>query len=134
MYRVPAACGAWAGVWLRATQGVPAVAVNTVHLPSVYNVILPDRLYQVKAVQAVFEKLIPQAERHQASVFNQGDGLVVLSQGLKRYWEERGVHVPIHVIPRSVDPTIFNRGFEHDPFPAEAKRGTRLLVAFIANQ
>jgi len=52
----------------------------------------------------------------------------VLSEGLKHYWEDRGVRVPIHVIPRSVDPGIFDRGYEHDPFPAEAKRGTRLLV------
>src|SRR5690606_4169906 len=117
-----------AGVWLRAKQRVPAIAVNTVHLPSVYNVILPDSLYQVKAVQTVFEKMVGQVERYQAGVFNRGDGLVVLSDGLKRYWEDRGVTVPIHVIPRSVDPSIFDRGYDHDPFPAEAKRGNRLLV------
>ena len=117
-----------AGVWLRAHGRVPAIAVNTVHLPSVYNVVLPDRLYQVKAVQAVFEKVIAHIERQQAMVYNQGDGLVVLSEGLKQYWEARGVHVPIHVIPRSVDPQVFNRGFDHDPFPKQAKQGARLLV------
>src|SRR5688572_8780012 len=117
-----------AGIWLRAKQRVPAIAVNTVHLPSVYNVVLPDRLYQVKAVQGIFEKLVGQVERHQASVYNKGDGLIVLSEGLKHYWEDRGVNVPIHVIPRAVDPSIFDRGYEHDPFPAEAKRGNRLLV------
>src|SRR5690606_14010202 len=89
---------------------------------------LPDSLYQVKAVQTVFEKMVGQVERYQAGVFNRGDGLVVLSDGLKRYWEDRGVTVPIHVIPRSVDPSIFDRGYDHDPFPAEAKRGNRLLV------
>ncbi|HEU5073206.1 MAG TPA: glycosyltransferase [Polyangiaceae bacterium] len=117
-----------AGIWLRAKQRVPAIAVNTVHLPSVYNVVLPDSLYQVKAVQAVFEKMIAQVERYQAGLFNRGDGLIVLSEGLKHYWTERGVTVPIHVIPRSVDPSIFDRGYDHDPFPAEAKRGSRLLV------
>jgi len=117
-----------AGIWLRAKQRVPAIAVNTVHLPSVYNVVLPDSLYQVKAVQGIFEKLVTRVERHQASVYNKGDGLIVLSEGLKRYWEERGVQVPIHVIPRAVDPSIFDRGYDHDPFPAEAKRGSRLLV------
>jgi glycosyltransferase involved in cell wall biosynthesis len=72
--------------------------------------------------------LIRRIERHQALVYNQGDGLIVLSNGLKHYWETRGVRVPIHVIPRSVDPTVFKRGFDHDPFPKEAKPGTRLLV------
>ncbi len=117
-----------AGLWLRTARDVPALAVNTVHLPSVYNVILPDRLYQVKSVQRFFEKMVRVVERHQAGLYNQGDGLIVLSDGLKKYWEERGVRVPISVIPRSVDPKIFDRGFDHDPFPAAAKRGTRLLV------
>jgi len=117
-----------AGVWLRAKHRVPTVAVHTVHLPSVYNVILPDSLYQVKAVQGIFEKLVGQVERYQAGVYNKGDGLIVLSEGLKHYWQDRGVKVPIHVIPRAVDPGIFDRGYEHDPFPAEAKRGSRLLV------
>lgn len=117
-----------AGVWLRAAHKVPAIAVNTVHLPSVYNVVLPDRLYQVKAVQAVCERVVTRVERYAAGVYNQGDALVVLSDGLKRYWLERGVRVPIHVIPRSVDPSVFNRGFEHDPFPVEAQPGSRLLV------
>lgn len=117
-----------AGLWLRYKQGVPAIAVNTVHLPSIYNVILPDRLYEVKAVQGVFQRVVRKVEQLQAGMFNQGDGLVVLSDGLKRYWEARGVNVPIHVIPRSVDPSIFDRGFEHDPFPAAAKPGGRLLV------
>jgi len=117
-----------AGVWLRSAYQVPFLAVNTVHLPSVYNVILPDHLFQVKAVQGLFGKAVAHVERYQASIYNQGDGLVVLSEGLKRYWEERGVRVPIHVIPRSVDPSIFKRGCDHDPFPPEARRGTRLLV------
>lgn len=117
-----------AGVWLRAKHRVPTIAVNTVHLPSVYNVILPDSLYQVKAVKGIFAKVVSQVERYQAGVYNKGDGLIVLSDGLKHYWQDRGVTVPIHVIPRSVDPSIFDRGYEHDPFPAEAKRGSRLLV------
>lgn len=32
------------GVWLRAGAGVPLLCVNTIHLPSVYNVLLPDAL------------------------------------------------------------------------------------------
>jgi glycosyltransferase involved in cell wall biosynthesis len=118
-----------AGVWLRATQGVPSIAVNTVHLPSVYNVILPDKLYQLKSVQRVCERVVRKLERFTANTYNQGDGLVVLSDGLKQYWLERGVKVPISVIPRAVDPSIFSRGHDHDPFPKETKQGARLLVA-----
>ena len=35
------------GVWLRAKAGVPFLCVNTIHLPSVYNVLLPDALNTV---------------------------------------------------------------------------------------
>ena len=34
---------------------------------------------------------------------------MVLSDGLKSYWRERGVTVPIHVIPRAVQPEIFDK-------------------------
>ena len=118
-----------AGIWLRTAHRVPYISVNTVHLPSVYNVVLPERLYQVGAVRKAFGGgVIPWLERQIASVYNQGDGLIVLSEGLRNYWMKRGVKVPIFVIPRSVDPKIFDRGADHDPFPAETKRGTRLLV------
>ena len=33
----------------------------------------------------------------------------MLSEGLRSYWRERGVTVPIHVIPRAVQPEIFDR-------------------------
>jgi 1,2-diacylglycerol 3-alpha-glucosyltransferase len=117
-----------AGVWLRARSGVPLVCVNTIHLPSVYNVVLPESLYQTRADQAFREHVIPWVEQQCVSAYNQGDGLVVLAQGLKSYWEDRGVRVPIHVIPRAVDPAVFNAGDGTDPFPAAATRGFRLLV------
>lgn len=118
-----------AGVWLRQRHGVPLVCVNTVHMPSVYNVMLPDRLNAMKSVQRLFrERLIPWVERSFASIYNAGDALVVLSPGLKRYWEERGVTVPIHVIPRAIERRIFDRTDQSDPFPARALPGKRLLV------
>jgi glycosyltransferase involved in cell wall biosynthesis len=117
-----------AGVWLRARRGVPLLCVNTIHLPSVYNVVLPEALYQTRANDVLREHVVPWVEQHSVSAYNQSDGLVVLSQGLRRYWLERGVRVPIHVIPRAVDPAIFNTEQPHDPFPAAAPRGTRLLV------
>ena len=118
-----------AGTWLRARARVPFVAVNTVHLPSVYNALLPDVLDRSDAVHAVFKNgIVPFAEQQTVSAYNQGDGLVVLSRGLARYWSERGVTVPIHVIPRAIDPRVFDRAATHDPFAPRAKRGGRLIV------
>ena len=117
-----------AGVWLRARRGVPLVSVNTIHLPSVYNVVLPESLYQTRADEVFRERVVPWVEQQTVSAYNQGDGLVVLSQGLKRYWLERGVQVPIHVIPRAIEPAVFEAENQPDPFPSAVTRGFRLLV------
>jgi 1,2-diacylglycerol 3-alpha-glucosyltransferase len=118
-----------AGTWLRARRGVPLLCVNTVHLPSVYNVMLPDRLNRRASIRTLFERhVIPRLERHTAQIYNQSDGLIVLSGGLEPYWRERGVRVPIHVIPRAVEPRIFDVPPGPDPFPVTASPGCRLLV------
>ena len=118
-----------AGTWLRARHGVPLLCVNTVHLRSVYNVMLPDRLNQKASVRTLFERhIIPRLERQTAQIYNQSDGLIVLSGGFESYWRERGVRVPIHVIPRAVEPRIFDAPPGPDPFPATAAPGFRLLV------
>lgn len=120
------------GVWLRATQHIPFVSVNTLHLRTLYNVVLPDGLAHRKSVIDLFEShVIPSLERHAAQVYNRSDGLIVLSHGLARFWRERGVHTPIHVVPRSVDPKIFADADGADPFVAleqRAERSARLLV------
>jgi len=117
-----------AGVWLRATDGVPFVSVNTIHLPSVYNVVVPEALYNARVQELFLTKIVPWLEHQTVGAYNQGDGLIVLSSGLKRYWEERGVTVPISVIPRAVDPRIFDADVKIDPFAPRAARGSRLLV------
>ena len=117
------------GVWLRRAARVPLVCVNTIHLPSVYDVLLPSWLHGRRWAHKVFERwIIPWAERMAAELYNDGDGLVVLSQGLKRYWRERGVKVPIFVIPRSVEPKVFDQGPLENPFPAQCVKGERLLM------
>lgn len=118
-----------AGLWLRAVHDVPFLAVNTLHLPSVYNVVLPDALAKSPMVNKFCsEKVIPNLERHAADVYNHTDGLIVLSKGLEQYWRDRGVTVPIHVIPRAVEPKIFDQPAGQDPFPAWCTPGQRLLV------
>ncbi len=117
------------GLWLRATRGIPLVAVNTVHLPSVYPVVMPESLHDSKAAHWLFQKsFLKLGDRTSASAYNGCDGLIVLSNGLKHYWEERGVTTPIHVIPRCVEPKIFDTAPGPDPFPRGFRKGARLLV------
>ena len=118
-----------AGSYMRQQYGVPLVCVNTVHMPSVYNVILPDALNEVGPVNQFFEeRLIPMVESQSTDVYNTGDALVCLSPGLKQYWRDRGVEVPIHVIPRAIETRIFDQVGQDDPFEREAKPGARLVV------
>jgi glycosyltransferase involved in cell wall biosynthesis len=119
----------YAGGWLRQQHGVPLVSVNTVHMPSVYNVVLPDSVNQVPSVNKLFSRrVIPWVEDNTTDAYNVGDALVVLSPGLQKYWEDRGVEVPIHVIPRAIERRIFDATDQDDPFPREAAPGARLLV------
>lgn len=117
------------GTWLRARHRVPYLCVNTFHVPSAYNVMLPDSLLASRWVRRWFdERVIPLVERSTVQAYNASDGLIVLSEGLKRYWEKRGVSVPIFTIPRSIEPRIFDARTTHDPFDPLASRGGRLLV------
>lgn len=117
-----------AGLWLRRNHGVPLVCVNTIHLPSVYDVLLPQSLHNNPVSHELFQKrVVPWVEQQTVDIYNGGDALVVLSEGLRTYWRERGVTVPIEVIPRSVEPAIFDQLPEADPFPEWASRGDRLL-------
>jgi 1,2-diacylglycerol 3-alpha-glucosyltransferase len=116
------------GVWLRAAHHVPLLCVNTVHVPAVYSVLLPEALMREPRIHDLFqERIMPWLAQHSAHVYNLSDGMVVLSHGLERYWRQHGVEVPIHVIPRSVDSVIFDRPAACDPFPATSPRGGRLL-------
>src|SRR5690606_16940523 len=74
------------------------------------------------------QNLVPWVERATSDAYNAGDALIVLSKGLERYWRQRGVTIPVFVIPRSVEPRIFDQRNQPDPFPAWARRGSRLLV------
>jgi 1,2-diacylglycerol 3-alpha-glucosyltransferase len=116
------------GVWLRQTRGVPMLCVNTIHLPSVFDVLIPDSLHDnARLNDFCRDKVIPFAESQTVRTYNETDGLIVLSEGLGEYWRERGVTVPIHVIPRCIEPKIFDVPPQPDPFPHQATKGHRLL-------
>jgi glycosyltransferase involved in cell wall biosynthesis len=116
------------GVWLRRVKGIPLIAVNTTHVPAAYHVLLPTWLSKHPAVHGALRwALLRPCERLFTSIYNGGDGLVVLSDGLAAYWRENGVTVPIHVIPRAVSPGFFDNPPEADPY--NSPPGTRLLCA-----
>jgi glycosyltransferase involved in cell wall biosynthesis len=124
------------GVWLRKMKGIPLICVNTTHLSAAYDVLLPEAVKQLGWVNAALESALKRpVDNHYAAMYNDSDGLVVLSEGLRSYWRERGVTVPIHVIPRAVQPEVFDRPLGDDPYThlenAEGRswRGARLLCA-----
>jgi len=117
------------GLWLRRAKGTPLVCVNTVHLPSVYPVVMPDALHHNETAHRLFQStFLRLAEGTSVDVYNQSDGLVVLCKGLERYWRDRGVKSPIHVVPRNVEPRIFDVPTGADPYPKHMRRGFRLVV------
>ena len=118
-----------AGAYLRATQKVPLVCVNTTMLSSLYDVLLPESMSSNERVQEFCQRyVIPFAEQASVKVYNNSDGLIVLSKGLETYWRDRGVTVPIHVIPRAVNPAICSAEVGADPYHPRTRPGSRLLV------
>lgn len=124
------------GVWLRKMRGIPLICVNTTHLSAAYDVLLPENVKNLGWVNTGLELALKRpCESHFAKIYNDSDGLVVLSEGLRSYWRERGVTCPIHVIPRAVQPAIFDRPLGDDPYTHlegagnTTWRGARLLCA-----
>ncbi len=124
------------GVWLRKMKGTPLLCVNTTHLAAAYDVLLPESVSKVGWVNAGLEFALKRPyERLYAGIYNNSDGLVVLSEGLRSYWRERGVTAPIHVVPRAVQPELFDAPLGRDPYErlrsdsVSPARGSRLLCA-----
>jgi 1,2-diacylglycerol 3-alpha-glucosyltransferase len=124
------------GIWLREMKGIPLLCVNTTHLVAAYDVLLPEKWAKNELLQAGLHLTLRKPfERLFANIYNQSDGLVVLSEGLRTYWRERGVTAPIHVVPRTVQPDVFDRALGADPYAelfetrGMAHRGPRLLCA-----
>ncbi len=122
------------GIWLRRMKGIPLLCVNTTHLAAAYDVLLPESISKIEAVHAGLEIMFRRPyEELFAKIYNDSDGLVVLSEGLRRYWRERGVTAPIHVIPRAVQPDNFDRPLGADPYVRllgeKGSKGARLLCA-----
>lgn len=122
------------GIWLRKMRGIPFLCVNTTHLASAYEVLLPDSISRVQAVHAGLDWALRRPYQNLFKrIYNESDGLVVLSEGLRAYWRQCGVEVPIHVIPRAVQPEVFDRQqTDDDPYESflgPLAHGPRLLSA-----
>ena len=124
------------GIWLRKMRGTPLLCVNTTHLTAAYDVLLPERLSRIEWVHtALLKTLQTPMEQHFVGMYNQSDGLIVLSEGLRDYWRGCGVTAPIHVIPRMVPEDVFDGPLGPDPYaPLLTARGldpsgARLLSA-----
>jgi glycosyltransferase involved in cell wall biosynthesis len=111
------------GVWLRRTKGTALLCVNTTHLAAAYDVLLPERLSKLPVVHETVDRTLKRPyENLFRDVYNESDGLIVLSNGLKDYWAERGVRVPIYVIPRVVAAEVFERPLGADPYEAHLRQ------------
>ncbi len=116
----------WAPV-VRQLHGLPVLHTNTTYLPEFAHHAIPKNILTLPGTTRFWGWLTKRFEASFANVFNNGDGLIVLCQGLVDYWEGMGLKVPIHVIPRPIDVRIFNRKLKDDPFREDFKRGHRLL-------
>jgi glycosyltransferase involved in cell wall biosynthesis len=106
------------GIWLRKVKRIPLLCVHTTHLAAAYDVLLPQWLSKGSLHRIVDRGLTRPLERLSSGEYNDSDGLIVLSEGLRDYWQARGVTVPIHVIPRTVSPDVFDHPSGQDPYPA----------------
>lgn len=117
------------GVWARKMWRVPFINTHIVHIPTHSHFILNDALYERERVRSWLEQRANEMERIFAKEFyNESDCLVVQSRHYVDYWRERGVTVPIEVVGRPINPTIFSTQPNYDPYPESFKVGHRLLV------
>ncbi|MSP92035.1 MAG: glycosyltransferase [Myxococcales bacterium] len=117
----------WAPM-MRELHGIPCVNTNTIYLPAFAQHLLPNKIYKIKAAREFWSWLAWTVERSFARVYNSGDGLIVQCQGLENYWKNKGLEVPLHVIPRPIDVRIFDQPLGPDPFRADFSKGGRIIV------
>lgn len=116
------------GPMMRELHNIPCVSTNTIYLPAFAQHVLPNKLYQFEPLRNAWAGLSDTVERSFAAVYNGGDGLIVQCQALADYWNQKGLQVPLHVIPRPIDVRIFDRPLGADPFRADFPRGGRIIA------
>ena len=92
----------WAPM-VRKLHGIPCIQTNTVYLPSFAHHFLPQEVLDGRFSKPFFDGLQNYVEKHFCDLYDAGDGLIVQCQGLVDYWRNKGLEVPLHIIPRPVD-------------------------------
>ncbi|MGB0647645.1 MAG: glycosyltransferase [Bradymonadia bacterium] len=118
----------WAPM-VRKLHGIPCIQTNTVYLPSFAHHFLPQEVLDGRFSKPFFDGLQNYVEKHFCDLYDAGDGLIVQCQGLVDYWRNKGLEVPLHIIPRPVDVLNFDQPLKADPYRLDFKKGGRLVVA-----
>jgi len=116
------------GPMMRELHNIPCISTNTIYLPAFAQHLLPNKLYEYEHVRNAWSGLSDKVERSFAAVYNGGDGLIVQCQGLADYWNQKGLEVPLHVIPRPIDVRIFDKPEGADPFRSDFAKGGRIIA------
>ena len=116
------------GAWMRKMWRIPMLNTHIIHLPTHSHFLVGDKLYKKELVRNILKEQADNTERNLARIMNQGDGMIVQSRFMVKYWEERGIEVPIHVVGRPINPRVFDTPAGDDPFPQNFKKGGRLIV------
>ncbi|TVR03767.1 MAG: glycosyltransferase [Deltaproteobacteria bacterium] len=114
--------------WMRKMWGTAVLNTHIIHLPTHSHFLVSDGLYANPLVREVLRHNGEKMERSFARMYNEGDAFIVQSRHMVDYWRERGVTVPIEVVGRPINPTVFSRSPGADPFPKHFVHGKRLLV------
>ena len=114
--------------WMRQMWRIPMLNTHIIHLPTHSHFVVGDRLYKNPWVRQQLQEQALNQERSMARMFNEGDGMIVQSRFMVDYWRERGVTVPIDVVGRPINPEVFDAPVGEDPYPAQFKKGGRLVV------
>lgn len=116
------------GPMMRAKHDIPCLSTNTVYIPGFAQYTLPQQLYKFGFVRDFWANVPTKAvEASFAKAYSGGDGLIVQCAGLAKYWEDYGLSVPIHVIPRPIDTAIFGVPLGPDPYRSTFSREKRIV-------
>jgi 1,2-diacylglycerol 3-alpha-glucosyltransferase len=113
---------------MRKRYGIPCLQTNTTHFPAFKHHMMPKKVLEAPVTGPLLEGLSNYVEKSFTDIYSAGDGLIVQCQGLVDYWRDKGLDVPVHIIPRPVDVRSFDRPVVTDPFSEQCEKGFRLLV------
>jgi glycosyltransferase involved in cell wall biosynthesis len=116
------------GLMMREMYDIPCLQTNTIYLPAFKSHMIPEEMLNGVG-GGFFDFLSNYVEDNFRDIYGSGDGVIVQCKGLVDYWREKGLTVPLHIIPRPIDVRSFDRPLGADPFHPDFEKGKRLFVA-----